>query len=112
MVADAPGVGEYRTALAVSNLVTAIACYHYVRIFNSWVYAFRVSNAGTDLGGYEVALTGEPFNEAYRYVDWLLTVPLLLFELLCVMDLPADQLASEGLTFLRCGRDVCPRLPR
>ena len=31
-------------------------CYHYVRIFNSWEYAFRVSNARTNVGGYEVAL--------------------------------------------------------
>ena len=81
---------KYRTASAISGLVTAIACYHYVRIFNSWKYAFRVSNAGTNFGDYELTLTGEPFNEAYRYIDWLLTVPLLLIELLCVMDLPAN----------------------
>ena len=40
-----------------------------------------------------VALTGAPLNEAYRYVACLLTVQLLLIDLLCVMDLPADQLA-------------------
>jgi bacteriorhodopsin len=89
---------KYRTALAISGLVTAIACYHYVRIFNSWEGAFNVSNSGTHFGAYEVSLTGEPFNDAYRYVDWLLTVPLLLIELLCVMDLPADELASKGFT--------------
>jgi len=89
---------KYRTALAISGLVTAIATYHYVRIFNSWEYAFNVSNAGTGFQDYEVTLTGEPFNDAYRYVDWLLTVPLLLIELLCVMDLPADELASKGFT--------------
>jgi Bacteriorhodopsin-like protein len=27
---------EYRTALTISGLVTAIAMYHYFRIFNSW----------------------------------------------------------------------------
>merc|ERR1711967_163829 len=32
-------------------------------------------------------LTGVPFNDAYRYMDWLLTVPLLLLEILLVMDL-------------------------
>merc|ERR1712066_1222551 len=32
-------------------------------------------------------LTGVPFNDAYRYMDWLLTVPLLLIETLLVMKL-------------------------
>ena len=27
----------------------------------------------------------------YRYVDWLLTVPLLLIELVLVMGLPAEE---------------------
>merc|ERR1711976_772244 len=42
----------------------------------------------------QVSLSGQPFNDAYRYVDWLLTVPLLLIELILVMGLPADQTAS------------------
>ena len=46
--------------------------------------------------GYSVQLTGEPFNDAYRYVDWLLTVPLLLIELILVMGLPADETASKA----------------
>merc|ERR1712045_108026 len=33
------------------------------------------------------ALTGVPFNDVYRYMDWLLTVPLLLIEILLVMKL-------------------------
>ncbi|OZA64164.1 MAG: hypothetical protein B7X78_05290 [Sphingomonadales bacterium 39-62-4] len=32
-------------------------------------------------------MTGVAFNDAYRYVDWLLTVPLLLIELILVMRL-------------------------
>merc|ERR1712190_282627 len=31
--------------------------------------------------------TGVPFNDAYRYMDWLLTVPLLLIEIILVMKL-------------------------
>merc|ERR1712194_921022 len=42
----------------------------------------------------EVKVNGQPFNDAYRYVDWLLTVPLLLIELILVMKLPAAQTAS------------------
>jgi bacteriorhodopsin len=83
---------KFRTALCITGLVTAIATYHYVRIFNSWVGAFAV-NADAD-GEFQVSLSGQPFNDAYRYVDWLLTVPLLLIELILVMGLPADKTAS------------------
>merc|ERR1711948_14532 len=77
------------TALAITGLVTFIATYHYIRIFNSWVDAFSVSNFNG--GDYGVALSGSPFNDAYRYVDWLLTVPLLLIELILVMKLPRAE---------------------
>ena len=85
-----PNVSKsYRTALTITGLVTAIATYHYVRIFNSWVDAFNVSNVAG--GDYTVKLSGAPFNDAYRYVDWLLTVPLLLIELILVMKLPQAE---------------------
>jgi len=35
--------------------------------------------------------TGVAFNDAYRYVDWLLTVPLLLVELVLVLSLARDK---------------------
>ena len=77
---------KFRTALTITGLVTAIACYHYVRIFNSWVDAFAV--AADSESNFQVSLSGAPFNDAYRYVDWLLTVPLLLIELILVMGSP------------------------
>jgi len=83
---------KYRTALTITGLVTLIATYHYIRIFNSWVEAFEVANKNG--GDYTVALTGAPFNDAYRYVDWLLTVPLLLIELILVMGLPSNETVS------------------
>merc|ERR1711982_38309 len=87
---------KFRTALCITGLVTAIATYHYVRIFNSWNDAYAVS-AGSD-GNYAVSLTGQPFNDAYRYVDWLLTVPLLLIELILVMGLPRDETVRKAWT--------------
>merc|ERR1712124_243544 len=81
----------YRTPLIITGLVTAIATYHYVRIFNSWVNAFDLKQKDDS---YAVSLSGVPFNDAYRYVDWLLTVPLLLIELILVMGLPAEETAS------------------
>merc|ERR1712061_505600 len=84
----------YRTALNITGLVTAIATYHYIRIFNSWVDAFTIANK--DGGDYTVKLSGAPFNDAYRYVDWLLTVALLLIELILVMKLPKEETVELG----------------
>jgi bacteriorhodopsin len=70
---------RHRMAVTLSTLVVAIAAYHYVRIFDSWSAAFDFVD-----GEYVQVL---PFNEGYRYVDWLLTVPLLLAELVIVLKL-------------------------
>merc|ERR1719389_1441492 len=43
-------------------------------------------------------LTDIPFNDAYRYMDWLLTVPLLLIEILLVMKLPDAEFSSKAWT--------------
>merc|ERR1712061_232179 len=65
----------------------------YVRIFNSWVGAYEYSPGRTD-----PKLTGVPFNDAYRYMDWLLTVPLLLIEILLVMKLDEDTYNAKAKT--------------
>ncbi|WP_295531875.1 bacteriorhodopsin-like [Novosphingobium sp. Chol11] len=77
----------YKTALTISGLVCAIAAYHYFRIFESWGESYQLRNGVVTAG--EVA-----FNDAYRYVDWLLTVPLLLIELVLVMGLSQKETMS------------------
>jgi hypothetical protein len=129
---------KYKSALIISGLVTFIAAYHYIRIFNSWVDAYHypsaaemdkfmasraaevhhmkaaevVALAEKHGGVHFVAdhlgvppgfigppqLTGIPFNDAYRYMDWLLTVPLLLMEIVLVMNLPAEEANSKCWT--------------
>merc|ERR1712156_181163 len=59
---------KYKSAVLISGLVTFIAAYHYFRIFN----------------------------DAYRYMDWLLTVPLLLIEILLVMKLDEESFNSKA----------------
>ena len=81
---------RYRTALTVTGLVTFIAAYHYLRIGQSWDAAYDVVD-GT------ITATGVAFNDAYRYVDWLLTVPLLLVELILVMGLSRQETISRSL---------------
>jgi len=76
---------NYRIAVTISALVVLIAFYHYMRIFDSWNHAFVYDPASQT---YTSGVPGTlPFNEGYRYVDWLLTVPLLLTELVLVLKL-------------------------
>jgi bacteriorhodopsin len=95
---------RYRAALCFTGLVTFIAMYHYFRIFDSFTAAYtpcKVTDGTVDYNtcdpeAYGYSATGIPFNDAYRYVDWFLTVPLLLIEIVLVMRL------SEEETFQRC----------
>lgn len=67
---------RYRMAVMISATVTAIAAYHYFRIFDSFKEAFTGETANIFA-----------YNVGYRYVDWLLTVPLLLVETVAVLAL-------------------------
>merc|ERR1712050_175885 len=85
----------------ISGLVTFIAAYHYIRIFDSWVDAYSYKAGTTEHGALEMLdpqLTGIPFNDAYRYMDWLLTVPLLLIEILLVMKLDEETYSAKART--------------
>jgi hypothetical protein len=134
-----PSVTErYKSALIISGLVTFIAAYHYIRIFNSWVDAYsypsqeemtkflekrplyslthspRIATHSPERERYGIygpddkihhhveagvigppTITGTPFNDAYRYMDWLLTVPLLLMEIVLVMSLSKEEANSK-----------------
>ncbi|MGF1506188.1 MAG: bacteriorhodopsin-like [Anaerolineae bacterium] len=82
---------RYRGAMVLSALVVGIAGYHYLRIFTNWADLYAIS------GGTATLVEGAFFNDAYRYVDWALTVPLLVAELVNVLGLPKKQ--SGWLTF-------------
>ncbi len=84
-------VRAYRTAVVVSATVCGIAAYHYFRIFNNFQESYP---AGATIDAPH-ALSNVEFNEGYRYVDWLLTVPLLLLETVAVMAL--GRAASKTL---------------
>ena len=79
---------KYRSALVMSSMVTLIAGYHYFRIFNSF-------NESSVKNVVSIGSSHGSFNEAYRYVDWILTVPLLLVEVVAVLALA--KAASKSL---------------
>jgi bacteriorhodopsin len=92
---------QYQSAVLISGLVTFIAAYHYMRIFNSWVEAYHYAPQKMADGAMVIqdpTLTGIPFNDAYRYMDWLLTVPLLLVEILLVMKLDNEEFNTKAWT--------------
>ncbi len=82
---------RYRSALLVSATVCAIATYHYFRIFENFKESYP---AGATIDAAHV-LSNIEFNEGYRYVDWFLTVPLLLVETIAVLALARSQ--ARGL---------------
>jgi len=59
--------GKWKTSLTVSGLVTLIAAVHYFYMRDVW------------------ASTGTSPTE-FRYIDWLLTVPLLMVEFYLIMS--------------------------
>lgn len=67
----------YRSAVTMSAMICGIAAYHYWRMFNNFA-------------------EGAPFNEGYRYADWLLTVPLLVAELVVVSGIAKEK--AKGVT--------------
>lgn len=85
---------RYRNAILVSAIVVFIATYHYIRIFDNFRDSYETDAQG---GNGTYTLTNVPFNEGYRYVDWLLTVPLLLVETIAVLALAAA--VQRGLLF-------------
>ena len=88
LVSQSRVLPKYRGALVMSSMVTFIAGYHYFRIFNSFDDSF--------VNGAVATGTGKgAFNEGYRYVDWILTVPLLLVEVIAVLGLA--KAASSSL---------------
>lgn len=60
---------KYRTTLTVSGLITGIACFHYFKM----------------AGVYE----GGGFPTEYRYIDWIITTPLMLIKFPLLLGLGA-----------------------
>lgn len=61
----------YQSVNVVAGIICAVACFHYVKM--SGIYVEGLANK---------MATGDSlaFPTAYRYIDWFITVPLLLLE--------------------------------
>jgi bacteriorhodopsin len=76
---------RYRTATWLSMAVMAASGYLFYRLGQSWDLAFVQQ-------GDQMVRTGNRFDGALRYVNWLVTVPVLLVQLTVALDLSRDAL--------------------
>ena len=63
---------KWKTSMTVAALVTGVAWYHYTYMREVWAQGYGVEDA-----------IGSPL--VYRYIDWLITVPLQVVEFYLIM---------------------------
>jgi len=76
---------KYQTAMTVAGIICAVACFHYWRMSN--IYLEGVASLFDDNGARIAGATIKRFPTAYRYIDWLITVPLLVMEFPLLLNL-------------------------
>ncbi|MBM4115410.1 MAG: hypothetical protein FJ252_06020, partial [Phycisphaerae bacterium] len=76
---------QYQTAMTVAGIICAVAAFHYWRM--AGIYLEGVAGLFDDNGQRIVGATIKQFPTAYRYIDWLITVPLLVMEFPLLLNL-------------------------
>ena len=64
--------GKWKTSLSVAGLVTGIAFWHYLYMRGVWVDSLAETGTGDS-------------PTVYRYIDWLITVPLQIIEFYLIL---------------------------
>ena len=75
--------GKWKTSLIVAGLVTMVAAWHYSYMRDMWAGSY---DAETGVGSSPVV---------FRYIDWLITVPLQMIEFYLI--LAAITKVSSGI---------------
>jgi len=91
---------KYQRAVFISGLVTFVAAYLYYRFLHPTVDAYKYQADKVTDGAMELRaplVTSVPFNDAYRYLDWLLTVSSMLIEILLETMLDEETFSSKTL---------------
>ena len=72
--------GKWKTSLSVAALVTGIAFWHYLYMRNVWVDSYAA---------------GDPSSPTvFRYIDWLITVPLQIIEFYLILKVCTNVKSS------------------
>ena len=94
---------RYRVATVLSLAVMFASGFLFYRLGQSWDLAFVQQ-------GEQMVRTGNRFDGALRYVNWLVTVPVLLVQVLYALDLSRPEvqrvrvvLVTSGVLMVLCG---------
>jgi bacteriorhodopsin len=82
---------KYRTSSVLSVVVMVSAFLLLYAQANNWTRSF---NFDMEKGKYMLAAGGDLFNNGYRYLNWLIDVPMLLFQMLFVISLTRSNFTS------------------
>lgn len=91
---------RYRISSVLSVVVMVSAFLLLYAQKNSWIQTFAF-NPGTGL--YEVAADSSRFSNGFRYLNWLIDVPMLLLQILFVVELTKQRRDSLRTQFFISG---------
>lgn len=91
---------KYRTSSILSIVVMVSAALILYSQSISWTNAFSYNGAS---GMYERVAGADAFTNGYRYLNWLIDVPMLLFQILFVVKLTGDKKNSYRNQFFISG---------
>lgn len=82
---------KYRMSNILSVVVMVSAFLLLYAQAENWTSSF---NFDPDRGKYFLATPGDLFNNGYRYLNWLIDVPMLLFQILFVVKLTRSKFSN------------------
>ncbi len=82
---------EWRLSLLVAGLVTLVAAIHYDYMRDYWVSTFAANDG---VGESPIV---------YRYIDWLITVPLLMIEFYIILKAVGASVSASSFWRLLIG---------
>lgn len=91
---------KYRISSVLSVVVMVSAFLLLYSQQQSWTAAF---NFNPDTGVYERAADANAFSNGFRYLNWLIDVPMLLFQILFVVQLTSARRGSLRNQFFISG---------
>lgn len=82
---------QYQMSNILSGVVMVSAALLLYAQANNWTTSFQFD---PERGRYFLSPDGDLFNNGYRYLNWLIDVPMLLFQILFVVTLTKSKMSS------------------
>ncbi|MEL7471858.1 MAG: bacteriorhodopsin [Planctomycetota bacterium] len=78
-MAQATLAKPYKKVAIVAGIICGVACFHYYRMAGIYVESLAGAITLDEAGNVQIGELAA-FPTAYRYIDWLITVPLMVLE--------------------------------